>query len=210
MKGQNLFNRSTGCSNCTCSQNTCCAVCPQGPQGPQGPVGLTGPQGPIGLTGPQGPMGLTGPEGPAGAPGGVLGYGDFYALMPPDNEDEIDAGEDVPFPRNGAILNTNIGRLSPSSFLLSEIGAYLVYFTLSVSGAGQLVLTLNGEELTYTVFGRAQMNTQLTGVSIITTSARNSVLTLRNPKFNNLPINLTPNAGGEGAVSAHLVIVQLA
>ena len=72
-------------------------ICPTGPQGPQGEQGE---QGPIGLTGPQGPIGLTGP---AGETGGVLNYAEFYALMPPNNPEIVEPGEDVSFPQNAII-----------------------------------------------------------------------------------------------------------
>ena len=69
-----------------------------GPTGPQGPVGATGPagsQGPAGVAGPvgpQGPIGETGPAGPQGPAGGVLGFADFFALMPPDNAATVAPG----------------------------------------------------------------------------------------------------------------------
>ena len=116
-----------------------------GPAGPQGPTGATGPQGP------QGPQGDTGEQGPQGIPGGVLGYADFYALMSPDNSATVASGTDVSFPRNGPIANTNIGRLGPSSFNLGPVGMYHILFEVSVTEAGQLILTLNGQDLDYTV-----------------------------------------------------------
>lgn len=60
-------------------------------------MGETGP------AGPQGAVGATGPTGPGGAPGGVLNFADFYALMPPDNAATIAPGTDVSFPQNGPI-----------------------------------------------------------------------------------------------------------
>ncbi|MBQ3499819.1 MAG: hypothetical protein IJA70_00110, partial [Oscillospiraceae bacterium] len=131
---------------------------PAGPQGPAGATGATGPQGPIGLTGPagpQGPAGATGATGPQGPAGTVLGFADFYALMPPDNTATIGAGEDVSFPSETAIGGTGISRASDSSFFLSEVGVYQVFFQVSVTEAGQLVLTLNGTELPNPVAGRA-------------------------------------------------------
>ena len=107
-----------------------------GPAGPQGPTGATGPQGPQGPVGPQGPQGDTGEQGPRGIPGGVLGYADFYALMPPDNSATVAPGTDVSFPRNGLIANTNIGRLGPSSFNLGPVGTYHILFEVSVTEAG--------------------------------------------------------------------------
>ncbi len=197
---------------------------PVGPQGPQGPRGATGSQGPIGpigprgpqgqrgetgLPGPQGPVGATGAQGPQGLPGGVLSYADFYALMPPDNSATVAPGTDVSFPQNGPIANTSIGRLGPSSFNLGPIGTYQKLFQVSVTEAGQLILTLNGQDLDYTVAGRATGTSQIVGMSVVTTTAVNSVLTVRNPAGNAAALTITPLAGGTRPVSAHLVITQI-
>ena len=191
---------------------------PQGPvgetgaAGPQGPIGLTGPAGPqgpagaTGATGPQGPIGPTGPQGPAGT---VLGFADFYALMPPDNTATIGAGEDVSFPSETAIGGTGISRASDSSFFLSEVGVYQVFFQVSVTEAGQLVLTLNGTELPYTVAGRATGTSQIIGMALVENNIANSVLTVRNPEVTATALTLTPSAGGTEPVSAHLVITRL-
>ena len=182
---------------------------PQGPAGERGPVGPQGPRGLQGLPGPQGPIGETGPQGPMGLPGGVLGYADFYALMPPDNSATVAPGTDVSFPQNGPIANTNIGRLGPSSFNLGPIGTYQVLFRVSVTEAGQLVLTLNGQDLEYTVAGRATGTSEIVGMAILSTTAVNSVLTVRNPAGNAAALTITPLAGGTRPVSAHLVITQI-
>ena len=181
-----------------------------GPAGPQGPIGETGPQGLPGPAGPQGPIGETGPQGLQGLPGGVLSYADFYALMPPDNSATVAPGTDVSFPQNGPIANTNIGRLGPSSFNLGAIGAYQILFQVGVSEAGQLILTLNGEDLPYTVAGRATGTSQIVGMAVVATTAVNSVLTVRNPAGNAAALTITPLAGGTRPVSAHLVITQIA
>ena len=186
-----------------------------GPIGPQGPVGATGPagpQGPVGETGPagpQGPVGETGPIGPQGPAGGILGFADFYALMPPDNAATVAPGTDVSFPQDGPNSGTGITRLSDSSFLLGEIGTYQVQFFASVDEAGQLLLNLNGADLEYTVVGRATGASQITGTAIITTIENNSVLTVRNPAGNAAALTITPLAGGTLPVSAHLIITQL-
>ena len=180
---------------------------PQGPVGPagaQGPQGEVGPQGPVGPAGAQGPQGEVGPQGPAG----VLSYADFYALMPPDNATTVAPGTDVEFPNNGPIANTDIGRLSDSSFLLAEAGAYLVQFQVPVTEAGQLVLTLNGAELPYTVVGRATGASQIVGIAIITADA-DATLTVRNPADNTEALTITPVAGGTEPVSAHLTILKI-
>ena len=180
-----------------------------GPQGPRGEAGARGPQGLRGLPGPQGPIGETGPQGPAGEPGGILSYADFYALMPPDNSATVAPGTDVAFPQNGPIANTNIGRLGPSAFNLGPIGSYQVLFQVNVTEAAQLLLTLNDQDLEYTVVGRATGTSQIVGMAIITTTSVNSVLTVRNPAGSAAAITITPLAGGTRSVSAHLVITQI-
>ena len=187
----------------------------QGPAGPQGPIGLQGPVGPQGpageqgAVGPQGPAGEQGPVGPQGPAGTVLAYADFYALMPPDNPAPIPTGSDVSFPNNGATSATTILRASSSSFTLTTPGVYAVSFQVSAAESGQLVLTLNNEELPYTVVGRSGAETQLVGMALVTTTDPNSVLTVRNPEGTGNAITLTPSAGGTDTVSAHLVIAQL-
>ena len=177
---------------------------PQGPIGETGPVGPAGPQGPIGETGPQGPIGETGPA------GGVLGYGDFYALMPPDNTATVAPGTDVSFPQDGPNSGTGIARAGVDSFTLANIGTYQVLFQVSVTEAGQLILTLNGQDLAYTVAGRATGSSEIVGMALVETTVVDSVLTVRNPEGTAAALTITPLAGGTRPVSAHLVITQLA
>ncbi len=184
---------------------------PQGPAGgPTGPTGPTGPQGPAsgptGPTGPTGPQGTTGATGPAG---GILNYADFYALMPPNNTETIAVGSDVDFPQNGPNSGSGIARINENSFNLAQIGTYLIIFQVGVDEAGQLMLTLNNENLAYTTVGRATGTSQIVGIAIITTTEINSILTVRNPAGNSTALTITPSAGGTEAVSAHLVIIQL-
>ena len=178
---------------------------PIGPQGPAGDAGAVGPQGPAGPQGATGATGATGPQGPAGT---VLAFADFYALMPTDNADPIPAGGDVSFPNNGPASGT-ITRTSATSFTLADAGVYAVNFQVSAAEGGQLVLTLNGTEIPYTVVGREGTNTQLVGMALVTTTTANSVLTVRNPEGTGTALTLAPNAGGTESVSAHLVIAQL-
>ena len=198
-----------------------------GPVGPQGPAGETGPAGPQGLTGatgpvgpqgpagvagpvgPQGPVGETGPAGPQGPAGGILNYADFYALMPPDNTATVAPGTDVSFPQDGPNSGSGIARSGPSSFTLGDIGTYQVLFQVSVTEAGQLILTLNGADLAYTVAGRATGTSQIIGMAIVETTVVNSVLTVRNPEGTAAALTITPLAGGTRPVSAHLVITQI-
>ena len=160
----------------------------------------------MGATGPAGPQGPIGETGPAG---GVLGYADFYALMPPDNAATVAPGTEVSFPQDGPNSGTGIARSGPDSFTLAEIGTYQVLFQVSVTEPGQLVLTLNGVDLAYTVAGRAGRTAQIVGMAIVETTSVNSVLTVRNPEGTAAALTITPLAGGTRPVSAHLVIVQL-
>ena len=139
----------------------------------------------------------------------MLGFADFYALMPPDNPDPIDNGEDISFPRNGPTSGTGITRASDDTFVLAEPGVYQVLFVATGSQSSQLVLTLNGAELPYAVFGQNAGASQIVGMVLVETTAADSVLTVRNPEGTGGPLTLTPTAGGTEPVSAHLIITQL-
>jgi hypothetical protein len=82
-------------------------------------------------------------------------------------------------------------------------------FQVSITEAGQLILTLNGADLAYTVVGRATGTSQIAGMSLVTTTVINSILTVRNPAGNSTALTITPLAGGTRPVSAHLVITQI-
>ena len=159
---------------------------PTGPTGATGPQGIQGLSGETGATGPTGSAGVTGPTGPTGATGtgGILNFADFYALMPPDNSATVAPGTDVSFPQDGPTSGSDITRTGPSSFNLAQIGSYQVLFNVGVTEAGQLILTLNGADLDYTVVGRATGTSDIIGMSIISTSSANSILTVRNPAGN--------------------------
>jgi len=187
---------------------------PQGPAGVDGIDGSNGAKGAKGATGPTGATGATGNTGAAGVTGatgaiGQLFYADFFALMPPDNAATVAPGTDVNFPENGPTSGTEITRTGPSSFMLSAIGTYQVCFQVSVVEPGQLILTLNGADLAYTVAGRATGTSQITGIALVTTTVANSILTVRNPAGNSTALTITPLAGGTRPVSAHLVITLL-
>ena len=129
--------------------------------------------------------------------------------MPPDNAATVAPGTDVDFPQDGPNSGSDIARLGPDSFNLAQIGTYQVLFHVSVTEAGQLLLTLNGADLEYTVVGRATGTSQIVGMSIVETTSINSVLTVRNPAGNAAALTITPVAGGTRPVSAHLVILQI-
>ena len=68
-----------------------------------------------------------------GPSGTALNYADFYALMPPDNSATVAPGTDVSFPQDGPNSGASITRTGASSFNLSEIGTYQVFFNVPVS-----------------------------------------------------------------------------
>ncbi len=129
--------------------------------------------------------------------------------MPPYNADTVAPGTDRDFPQDGPNSGTNISRLSASSFNLSNIGIYQIFFQVSITEAGQLELTLNGAPIDYTVVGRATGSNQIVGMFLVETTTVNSVLTVRNPAGNSTALTITPLAGGTLSVSAHLVITQI-
>ena len=113
------------------------------------------------------------------------------------------------FPQDGSNSGTGISHASASSFTLSKIGTYQIFFQVSVSKAGQLIPTLNGADLAYTVSGRATGTSQIIGMAIVQTTVINSTLTVQNPSGNSTALTITPAAEGTRPVSAHLVIIQI-
>lgn len=130
--------------------------------------------------------------------------------MPPDNAATVAPGTDVSFPQDGPVSGTAITRINASAFNLAAIGTYQVLFQVNVNEAGQLLLTLNGADLAYTVVGRATGTSQIVGLALVQTTVINSVLTVRNPAGNAAALTITPLAGGTRPDSAHLVILQIA
>ncbi len=135
-------------------------------------------------------------------------FADFFALMPGDNPATVAPGNAVEFPQDGP-QSGGIFRLGSSSFNLEKTGSYLVNFNVSISEFGQLVVSLNGMELPYTVVGRATGTSQLNGICIIMVTQANSVLEIKNPASAFIALSVTPSAGGSMPVSAHLVISKL-
>ena len=129
--------------------------------------------------------------------------------MPPDNAATVAPGTDVGFPQDGPSSGVGISRIGPNSLNLADIGAYQVLFQVSIGEAGQLLLTLNGMGLEYTVVGRATGTSQIVGIAVVETTSVNSTLTVRNPAGNAAALTVTPLAGGTRPVSAHLTIIQL-
>jgi hypothetical protein len=143
-----------------------------------------------------------------------MDYSDFYALMPPDNTAAtIAVGAPVLFPQNGASNNVILraGVNPTSSFVLPAIGIYQVMFQVSVSEAGQLVLGLDSGsgvvELLDSAVGRATGTSQIVGMSLVTTTSVNSILSVLNSS--SVALTITPSAGGTLAVSAHIIITRI-
>ena len=74
-----------------------------------------------------------------GSTGEIVNFADLYALMPPDNTATVAPETDVSFPQDGPTSSTTITRTGVTSFNLSEIGTYQVYFSVPVSA--HLVIT---------------------------------------------------------------------
>ena len=129
--------------------------------------------------------------------------------MPTDNPDPIAPGAAVAFPQSGVTSGTILPS-SSTEFALTEVGTYLVSFTLPLTQSGQVVLALNGTELPYTVVGNGGDNTQLTGMALVTTTQATDLLSLQNPSAATTSLTLTPSAGGTQPVSAHLLVLRIA
>ncbi len=128
--------------------------------------------------------------------------------MPPDNPIIVFPGSSIQFPQNGP-ASGGITRIGPIQFNLPDIGVYQVMFEVAVTEPGQLVVTVNGTELPQTLVGRGTGTSQIVGLSLITTTVVNSIITIRNPVASANPLTITPLAGGGGPVSAHLIITKL-
>ena len=79
---------------------------------------------------------------------------------------------------------------------------------MPVSAAGELVLTLNGTELPYTVTGTDAAGT-LAGVAVVDATADDALITLRNPAANTDNVTVATAAAGAQPLSAHLTIIRL-
>jgi hypothetical protein len=128
--------------------------------------------------------------------------------MPAENAATVAPGTDVDFGQDGP-TSGGIWRTGASTFLLPSAGVYRVAFTVPVTEAGQLILTLDGADLAYTVVGRATGTNQIAGESLVQTTSANSVLTVRNPAGNSTALTITPLAGGTRPVSATLIVELL-
>jgi hypothetical protein len=176
-----------------------------------GIAGVAGAGAPLdtpGLAGSAINEGIAGVPTVPGAPG-ILDYSDFYATMPADNSTAIPPGSAISFPNIGSTTGA-ITASSSSTFILPVIGTYAVQFQASVTEPAQLMLRLNGAELYDTVVGRSNVDTQIVGFSLVTTTSADSTLEVINPAEDATSLTLTPYAGnGNLSATAHLVIVRI-
>jgi hypothetical protein len=128
--------------------------------------------------------------------------------LPGDNSATVAAGSSVEFPNDGVSNNTDITRVAAGIFKLALVGIYEIFFQVSITEAGQLVIQLNGSELPYTVVGRASWTSQLVGMSVITTTLSNSTLSINNVTGSSTALIISPISGGNNPVSANLIIKQ--
>ena len=127
------------------------------------------------------------------------------AIIPNDNPSPIFPGSAINFPQDGAAFG-GMSRTGPSTFLLPNIGIYIIEFHASINESAQVIMQLNGVDLPQTVVGRSAISTEIFGIYSIKTTIINSIISLLNPSGNPGPITMTQNAGGLRPVSAHLVI----
>ena len=182
----------------------------RGERGPKG--GKRGPEGHRGNRGHKGhhgAQGLIGPVGSTGATEGLFGIADFFALMPGDNSSTVAVGTAVSFPQDGTNIGPGVIRFSPTQFRLGAIGTYLVQFQVSVDEAGQLAVAIGGVIQPNTVVGRATGTSQIIGMSLVTTTVVDEILSIINPPGNSTALTITPIAGGTHSVSAHLIITRV-
>lgn len=179
--------------------------------GSQGVPGVAGPAGAPGIAGAAGAQGIPGINGIPGAPG-LLDFTDFYAALGPSQV--VAPGVAVNFSNTGSTTGV-ITATGFSTFQLPVIGTYLVQFQVPLSvatGSAQLQLTLNGVALPSTVVGRATGGTQIVGISYVTTTSSNSILSVINPISQTTSLTVQTNAGGvanANLVTAHLTIVRV-
>ena len=161
-----------------------------------------------GKRGKRGKKGLRGLQGIQGLPGipGTMNISNFYSLMPPDNSSVIAIGAAINFDNDGPSNNTNITRLSSSSFNLELEGMYEIIFQINTNNSGQVVICINNNELDYTVVGRAIGTNQILCDCLILTTVPNSILTINNPIGSNTPLIIEPYSGSNKAISANLII----
>jgi hypothetical protein len=151
---------------------------------------------------------IIGPEEQKDNPGTKINVSNFYALMTGDNILTIAPGASIEFPNDGVTNNTVITRISATTFNLATVGIYEIFFQVSISEAGQLVIVLNNTEISYTVVSKDTGTNQIIGMSIISTILPESILSINNVAGNSTSLTIPPVASGNNSVYANLIIKQ--
>lgn len=161
------------------------------------------------------PLGAPAPA-PVPGTGGLLAYGEIYALQGVNNDNPapIAPGAPVLFPRDGTTRGS-VARdgASTSALNLPLVGDYLIQWQVSVTEADQLELfqDIGGGfvQIADSVVGRTTGTSQIIGQKIITTTAPNTKLEVRNPAGNATNVTVTTVAGGTHDVSATFSAILL-
>ena len=234
-----MRNQKTGCGRCH-RNVCCCpgatgatgadgmpgSVGATGASGAPGPAdGATGATGADGADGADGATGVQGDEGATGATGAtgdtILAASEFFGLTagtgnpgPTDYAATIPARTTagtgrVPFPQDVS-TSGGIVRVDDSSFLLPDVGTYLVMFRVHTTEPGQLQIELNGFAIPYTL--AVNMNPTsgghpIVGTSLLTTTLVNAVIAIINPDGNSPALTITPADGASTHANAQTLTV---
>jgi hypothetical protein len=148
----------------------------------------------------------------------VLTFAQFFGISSqfglPDYSGTIAPGAACPFPEVGPTSGalTPPTQLSPTTFQLPNAGVYHVQWQVPITEANaELGIALDGALLIapVCVAGRAAAGAQVVGDFLFTTATPH-VLSVINPVGAPAPLTVTPKAGGSNAVSATLLIQQIA
>jgi hypothetical protein len=157
------------------------------------------------IPGPEGPPGAQGPKGDTGPTGPVT-----YTIVPPlsslncytmpltqiDQTDllmEIPDGQNIPFTTLGVVAGPDIRNVSPYAFLIKSIGYYQVFYQISITGYGKVVLTTNSGTEYKPSCVSTDMTTNigyLTCSTLINITTPNTIISLKNITSDILYLNV--------------------
>ena len=184
-----------------------------GKNGIDGKDGKDGKDGIDGKDGKDGKDGIDGKDGKDGKDGtnGTNVFANYYGLQPLNTLPQVAPGLAVEFPTDGPNNGTEITRLTPSTFNITNPGNYLVIFNVTFVEPAELLVKLNNVELPQTLVARAVGETQLIGNYIINVTNPNTVLAICNPLNAPNPLTISPNTGNNdnNSLSSHLNIMKL-
>ena len=104
---------------------------------------------------------------------------------------------------------SGISRISDTSFNLAKAGSYQVMFHVTAVQIKKLGVTLNGTMQDYTISGRPSGASEIVGMTIVTTTQDDTVLTLRYPEDEEAISDVQPTDNPYLDITSHLVIIQL-